>query len=91
MALALFQLLRAEPSTERLSLALGLSVWAILLFAFIRLFQSIPPPVLPKDRWHERLWTRCRLALYHVLAFGVVAIALVLVSMSLKLASAVAG
>lgn len=91
IALALFLLLRAEPSTELLSLALGLSVWAILLYAFIQLFQSIPPPVLPKDRWIERAWGRCRLALYHVLAVAVLIIALVLVSMSLKLASAIAG
>ncbi len=76
----------ATPSLS-LGVALGLTVWALLLFAFIRLFQAIPPPVLPKDSFFERLWSRCKLALYHVLAFGVLIVGVVLVSMSLKLLS----
>jgi cytochrome b561 len=78
-------------SSQWLGVALGLTVWALLLFAFIRLFQSIPPPVLPGDSFFERLWSRCKLALYHVLAFGVVIIGVVLLSMSLKLLSIPAG
>jgi len=77
----------AASSSQLLGIALGLTVWALLLFAFIRLFQSIPPPVLPGDTFLERLWSRCKLALYHVLALAVVIIGVVLLSMSLKLIS----
>ncbi len=44
----------AAPSMQ-LAIALTLTLWALLLFAFIRLFQSIPPPVLPKDSIFMRL------------------------------------
>lgn len=81
----------ASSSSQLLGVALGLTVWALLLFAFIRLFQSIPAPVLPGDSFLERLWSRCKLALYHMLALGVVIIGAVLLSMSLKLLSITPG
>lgn len=87
-ACAVAVLFRENSTQLALGLSLGLSVWALLLFAFIRLFQTIPPPVLPKDSFLERLWSRIRLGLYHLLALGVVIIGLVLVSLSLKLISA---
>jgi hypothetical protein len=91
-ALTLYLLFRQSASSSQLlSVALGLTVWALLLFAFIRLFQSIPSPVLPGDSFFERLWSRCKLALYHVLALAVVIISVVLLSMSLKLLSITAG
>jgi cytochrome b561 len=90
LAAAVLLQIDAKPSLA-LAVALGLTVWALLLFAFIRLFQAIPPPVLPKDTFFERLWSRCKLGLYHVLAFGVIIIGLALVSMSLKLLSISAG
>lgn len=74
--------------SARLTLGLGLSLWALLLFAFIRLFQSIPPPVLPKDTFFERLKSRVKLWLYHLLALGVLVVGVALVAMSLKLLSA---
>lgn len=86
-ALALVLLLHDDSSQPLLALALGLTVWALMLFAFIRLFQSIPPPVLPKDSFVERLWSRCRLGLYHVLAFAVALVGIALVAMSFKLLS----
>jgi cytochrome b561 len=85
----LFQI-DATPSLA-LGVALGLAVWALMLFAFIRLFQAIPPPVLPKDTFFERLRGRCKLALYHVLAFGVLLVGVVLISMSVKLLTVTAG
>ena len=87
-ALALLLLVRDNSSQQALGIALGVTVWALMLFAFIRLFQSIPPPVLPKDSFFERLRSRCKLALYHVLAVGVGLVAVALVAMSLKLLSA---
>jgi hypothetical protein len=81
-------LLRKDASTSALSLALGMSLWALMLDAFIRLFQTIPPPVLPHDSFMERFVTRLRLALYHVLAVSVVLLAVALLAMSLKLVSA---
>ena len=90
-AVALVLLLYGEAEDQWLSLALGLSIWALMLYAFIHSFQSIPPPVLPQDSFFERLQNRCRLALYHLLAVALVVIALMLVSMSVKLVSATAG
>jgi cytochrome b561 len=87
-AVATAVLFQENGSTQVLGIALGLSVWALLLFAFIRLFQTIPPPVLPKDSFLERLWSRARLGLYQLLALAVLIIGLVLVAMSLKLLSA---
>lgn len=72
---------------ESLALALSVTLWALMLFAFIRLFQSIPAPVLPQDSFFERLAARCKLALYQLLALGVAGLGLVLVVMSLKLLS----
>ena len=86
--LALLLLVRDDSSQQLLGIALGITVWSLMAFAFIRLFQSIPPPVLPKDSWFERLRSRCKLALYHVLAFGVALVTVALVAMSLKLLSA---
>lgn len=71
-----------------LAIVLALALWALLLFAFIRLFQTIPPPVLPKDTWFERLRSRGQLVLYHLLAAGVLTLGLMLISISLKLLSA---
>lgn len=76
-------------SAQALAIALGISVWALLFYACIRLFQTIPPPVLPKDTRLERLWSRCRLLLYQVLALAVIVLALVLIAMTLKLLGAV--
>lgn len=85
---AVWLLIRDNTSTAALALTLGLSLWALMLDAFIRLFQTIPPPVLPHDSFLERLLTRLRLGLYHVLAFSVVLVAVALFAMSLKLVSA---
>jgi cytochrome b561 len=74
-------------ATQSLALALGITIWALLLFAFIRLFQSIPGPVLPGDTFFERLRARCKLALYHLLALGVVVVGLALAAISMKLLS----
>lgn len=75
-------------SEQALALALGVSIWALLLFAFVKLFQSIPPPVLPHDTFLERLRTRCKLGLYHMLALGMGIVTVVLIALSLKLLSA---
>lgn len=87
-AIAIGLLLRNGASSAALAVTLGLSLWALMLDAFIRLFQSIPPPVLPHDNVVERSIARLRLAAYRVLAFSVVLVALALVAMSIKLVSA---
>lgn len=87
-AVAIVLLLRDDAPTAWLSIALGLSLWALMLDAFIRLFQAIPPPVLPQDNFLDRMQTRVQLALYHLLAIAVVLMAVALVAMSVKLASA---
>jgi phosphoglycerol transferase MdoB-like AlkP superfamily enzyme len=87
-ALALYLVFRDDSgATQLLAVALGVTVWALMLFAFIRLFQSIPAPVLPGDSFLERLRARCKLGLYQLLALSVLLVSLALVVMSLKLLS----
>lgn len=92
IALAVFVLFRGGAQASlTLGIALMLALWALLLFAFINLFQAIPAPVLPRDTWFERLLSRIKLALYHLLALGVLVVGLVVILMSLKLLSVAAG
>jgi len=65
--------------------SLVLTLWGMMLFSFIRLFQHIPPPVLPHDDFMTRLGTRIILAFYTLLAFLVVLVAVVLIWMSIRL------
>lgn len=71
-----------------LNLAIVLTLWGLMLFAFIQLFQRIPAPVLPKDSFVERLRSRCKLACYHLLALAVTLTGAMLVSISVKLVAA---
>lgn len=65
--------------------SLVLTLWGMMLYAFIQLFQRIPPPVLPKDDFLTRLGARIILACYTVLAFMVVVVSAVLLWMSVRL------
>jgi hypothetical protein len=84
-------LLRNHSDDVDLSIGLGMAMWALLLFAFIRLFQSIPPPVLPQDAFLDRLRGRIQLMMYHVLALAVLIVGATLVGMSFKLLTAARG
>jgi hypothetical protein len=68
-----------------LSMAIVLTLWALMLYAFIQLFQQIPAPVLPRDSYFERLRSRLLLWLYHLLALAVGVLGLTLLSMTMKL------
>lgn len=65
--------------------SLVFTLWGMMLFAFIQLFQRIPPPVLPHDDFITRLGTRMILACYTLLAFLVVLVSCILVWMSYRL------
>lgn len=65
--------------------AIVTALWGLLLFAFVQIFQVIPPPVLPHDGFIKKLKTRIQLALYTLLAFVVVATSILLFWMSLRL------
>lgn len=81
-----FALLTTRHYAERfLSIAVLLTLWSLMLFAFIQLFQHIPAPVLPLDKPLERLRGRIKLWLFKLLAVIVAALGLTLVSMSIKL------
>ncbi len=82
-AYALFESGDSPPLLLRLSLALTL--WMLMLFSFLSLFQRIPSPVLPHDPWWERVKSRTHLAFYHLLALLVALTSIILLSMSLKL------
>ena len=75
----------ATIDSPSLRIAIVLTLWSLLLFAFIQLFQKIPAPVLPKDRLVERLRSHVKLGLYQLLALGVAGLGIVLVTMSFKL------
>jgi hypothetical protein len=86
VSLIVFALLGTEDqNSSLLRIAIVMTLWALLVFAFIQLFQTIPAPVLPKDRFIERLRSHVKLALYQVLALAVVIIGVMLISISLKL------
>ena len=65
--------------------ALVLTLWGMMLFSFIQLFQHIPPPVLPHDDFLTRLGTRFILAGYTILALLVLVVTGVLLWMSFRL------
>jgi hypothetical protein len=69
----------------QLRLSLILAFWALLLFAFLQLFRTLPPPVLPQLGFLERCRDRLRLLLYQGLALLVVALSVLLLNMSFKL------
>lgn len=80
---ALFE--AATMDSPLLRFAIVLTLWSLLLFAFIQLFQKIPAPVLPRDSFIERMRSHLKLGLYQLLALGVAAVGIMLVTMSLKL------
>jgi hypothetical protein len=86
VVLSVFALLRADDAASPLlRIAIVLTLWSLLFFAFIQLFQNIPAPVLPKDHFIERVRSHLKLGLYQLLALGVVMLGIMLISMSLKL------
>jgi hypothetical protein len=85
LVLTVLGLVQRGADEADLSIGLGLTMWALLLFAFIRMFQSIPPPVLPKDPFLDRLRGHIQLMLFRLLAFAVLGVGAVLVAMSFKL------
>lgn len=85
LALILYILAGNGTNNLLLRLALVFTLWGLLLFAFLSLFRKIPPPVLPHDRWWERLLARIRLAACHLIVLLVALATLVLLSISLKL------
>ncbi|MDR2212640.1 MAG: hypothetical protein LBE21_03310 [Pseudomonadales bacterium] len=74
----------AAPS-RGLRLSLLFTLWMLLLYSFIHVFQRIPSPVLPALPWWERARQRVYLWCYYLLAVCVLVAALLLVNVSLKL------
>jgi hypothetical protein len=68
-----------------LRVAILFTLWNLMVFAFVRLFQAIPPPVLPQLGWLEKAWLRCKLGFYYLLALTVIATGIGLVTLSVKL------
>jgi hypothetical protein len=81
-----YSLLRNDSvAAPVLRIAIVLTLWSLLLFAFIQLFQNIPAPVLPKDHFIDRLRSHLKLGLYQLLALAIAALGILLVMMSFKL------
>lgn len=64
---------------------LVVTLWSLLVFAFINLFQTLPPPPLPALKWHERLMSRIRLWLFYVMSGVFLALVLSVGGISVKL------
>lgn len=61
------------------------TVWMLMLFTFITLFQHIPPPVLPGLGLFERAAARLRLWFFQLLGITVILLSLMLLGTSFKL------
>ena len=85
--LVLAFLLLDETDSHALSirLLLILSLWALLLFAFISLFKTAPPVVLPALSWHQRLLSRLQHLLYWAMAFSYLVLVAAVIGLSVKL------
>lgn len=75
----------SDAQSPLLRVAILFTLWNLMVFAFVRLFQAIPPPVLPQLGWLEKCWMRCKLGFYYLLALAVIVTGLGLISLSLKL------
>lgn len=75
----------AEENSLLLRLTLVITLWSLLLVAFISLFQAVPPPPLPALKWHERLGMRLRLSLHYFMAIAFLALALSVLGITAKL------
>jgi cytochrome b561 len=78
-------LTESEAQSPLLRVAILFTLWNLMVFAFVRLFQVIPPPVLPHMGWVEKAWLRCKHGFYYVLAFAVIATGTGLLGLSMKL------
>ncbi len=85
--LALAALLIDASDTHSLSvrLLLILSMWALVLFAFISLFKTPLPVVLPALRWQDRLLLRLQSGLYYLMALSFALLVLAVAGLSVKL------
>jgi hypothetical protein len=64
---------------------LTLTLWSLLLFAFLSLFKALPQPPLPALKWHERMLARLRLSLFRIMTFAFIALAFAVLAISIKL------
>ena len=85
--LALAALLLDATDSHALSVRLLLifSLWALVLFAFISLFKTPLPVVLPALRWQDRLLLRLQNWLYYLMAISFGLLVLAVAGLSVKL------
>lgn len=85
-ALAVFGLFTTTPETESLlnSSILG-TIWTLLIFSFLQLFQSIPPHPATADGFFKSLCLRTKRGLYYLLSLLMISTTLALLWMSLRL------
>ena len=85
--LALAALLLDSTDTHALSVRMLLifSLWALVLFAFISLFKTPLPVVLPALRWQDRLLTRLQSWLYYLMALSFAVLVAAVAALSVKL------
>ena len=87
-ALTVYLLLsNSQATNDYLELFILMTLWGLMLFAYIELFQKIPSPVLPHDSFLERIVTRLKLFAYGVLGALVILASIMLFWLSFRLIS----
>lgn len=74
-----------EEHSLLLRVTLVVTLWSLLLVAFISLFQTLPPPLLPALKWHERLLLRVRIWVFQLMGLMFLALVLSIAGISVKL------
>ncbi len=78
-------LVRSAFTLNLLEPSIVVSLWGMLLLASTELFQHLPDPVLPKESFMQRMFSKAKLLFFSLLALVVLFVSLLLVWLSLRL------
>jgi hypothetical protein len=76
---------KGDPHALGIRLDLIVSMWSLMLLAFIDLFKAPAPLVLPALRWRERCYARFKYGLFVAMTISYALLFLVVVGASVKL------
>lgn len=83
--LAVLLLDATDEHTLGVRLSLIISLWALLLFAFISLFNTPPPVSLPALRWQDRWLAKLQYWLFCAMALSYGVVVVMVLGLSVKL------
>jgi hypothetical protein len=85
VVLAVLLLDATDEHALAVRLLLILSLWALLLIAFISLFNTSPPAVLPALRWQDRWFAKLQYWLFCAMALSYGVVVVMVLGLSVKL------